>query len=108
MSISMSPNTALNTGAQRSPRPSRVKCGPRKRSKRRMGEPVAASISGASVLAHGFDHVSVTDIAATAEVSKPTLFRYFPTKEDLVLHRIADHQGEAARVVCDRQPGVRR
>jgi len=58
-------------------------------------------------LAHGFDHVSVTDIAATAEVSKPTLFRYFPTKEDLVLHRIADHQGEAARVVRDRQPGVR-
>jgi AcrR family transcriptional regulator len=57
-------------------------------------------------LAHGFDHVSVTDIAATAEVSKPTLFRYFPTKEDLVLHRIADHQGEAARVVRDRQPGV--
>jgi AcrR family transcriptional regulator len=57
-------------------------------------------------LAHGFDHVSVTDIAATAEVSKPTLFRYFATKEDLVLHRIADHNGEAARVVRDRQPGV--
>ena len=57
-------------------------------------------------LAYGFDHVSVTDIAATAEVSKPTLFRYFPSKEDLVLHRIADHQGEAARVVRDRQPGV--
>jgi len=35
----------------------------------------------------------VTDIAATAEASKPTLFRYFPTKEDLVLHRIAHHQG---------------
>ena len=57
-------------------------------------------------LAHGFDNVSVTDIAAAAEVSKPTLFRYFPTKEDLVLHRFADHKGEAARVVRDRQPGV--
>jgi AcrR family transcriptional regulator len=57
-------------------------------------------------LAHGFDPVSVTDIAAAAEVSKPTLFRYFPTKEDLVLHRFADHQGEAARVVRDGQPGV--
>ncbi|MGC9668744.1 TetR/AcrR family transcriptional regulator [Planosporangium sp. 12N6] len=57
-------------------------------------------------LAHGFDQVSVNDIAAAAEVSKPTLFRYFATKEDLVLHRFADHNGEAARVVRDRQPGV--
>ncbi|MFB7089476.1 TetR family transcriptional regulator [Streptomyces sp. NPDC056296] len=46
----------------------------------------------------GFDAVSVAEVAAAAEVSKPTLFRYFPAKEDLVLHRIADHEGEAARV----------
>ncbi|MGW3184211.1 TetR/AcrR family transcriptional regulator [Kitasatospora sp. NPDC001119] len=57
-------------------------------------------------LAHGFDQVSVSDIAAVAEVSKPTLFRYFPTKEDLVLQRFADHQGEAARVVRDRPSDV--
>lgn len=57
-------------------------------------------------LARGFDQVSVSDIAATAEVSKPTLFRYFATKEDLVLHRFADHHGEAARVVRDRRPGL--
>ena len=50
-------------------------------------------------LERGFDEVSVTDIAAAANVSKPTLFKYFPTKQDLVLHRIADHQHEAARVV---------
>ncbi|MBO4206064.1 TetR/AcrR family transcriptional regulator [Micromonospora echinofusca] len=55
-------------------------------------------------LARGFDQVSVSDIAATAEVSKPTLFRYFATKEDLVLHRFANHHGEAARVVRDRPP----
>jgi AcrR family transcriptional regulator len=57
-------------------------------------------------LARGFDEVSVSDIAATAEVSKPTLFRYFATKEDLVLHRFADHLGESARVVRDRGPGI--
>jgi AcrR family transcriptional regulator len=51
-------------------------------------------------LERGFDEVSVTDIAAAANVSKPTLFKYFPTKQDLVLHRIADHRHEAARVVA--------
>ena len=57
-------------------------------------------------LAHGFDQVSVADIAARAEVSKPTLFRYFPAKEDLVLQQFADHSGEAARVVRDRRADV--
>lgn len=57
-------------------------------------------------LARGFDAVSVSDIAAAAEISKPTLFRYFPTKEDLVLHRIADHRGEAGRVVRQRPAGL--
>ncbi|MFF0556568.1 TetR/AcrR family transcriptional regulator [Streptomyces sp. NPDC004266] len=50
-------------------------------------------------LEKGFDAVSVAEVAAAAEVSKPTLFRYFPAKEDLVLHRFADHEDESARVV---------
>ncbi|MET9610470.1 TetR family transcriptional regulator [Streptomyces sp. NPDC006512] len=56
-------------------------------------------------LERGFDAVSVADVAAAAEVSKPTLFRYFPSKEDLVLDRFADHQDEAARIVRERAPG---
>ncbi|WP_374982527.1 TetR family transcriptional regulator [Streptomyces fradiae] len=54
----------------------------------------------------GFDRVSVAEVAAAAEVSKPTLFRYFPAKEDLVVHRFADHRDEAARVVAARPEGV--
>jgi AcrR family transcriptional regulator len=79
--------------------------GLRDRKKARTREAIAdAAIS--LFLARGFDQVSVADVAAAAEVSKPTLFRYFTAKEDLVLHRIADHDGEAARVVLERRPGV--
>ncbi|MFE2721687.1 TetR family transcriptional regulator [Kitasatospora sp. NPDC059327] len=57
-------------------------------------------------LDRGFEQVSVAEIAAAAEVSKPTLFRYFGSKEELVLHRFADHLGEAGRVVRDRAAGL--
>lgn len=56
-------------------------------------------------LERGFDKVSVAEIAAAADISKPTLFRYFPAKEDLALHRFADHEDEAARVVAGRDGG---
>ncbi|MFD4941796.1 TetR family transcriptional regulator [Streptomyces sp. NPDC058409] len=56
----------------------------------------------AMFLERGFDKVSVAEVAAAADISKPTLFRYFPTKEDLALHRFADHEDEAARVVAAR------
>lgn len=56
----------------------------------------------AMFLERGFDKVSVAEVAAAADISKPTLFRYFPTKEDLALHRFADHEDEAACVVAAR------
>lgn len=67
------------------------------------------AISDAAIalfLERGFDEVSVAEVAAAADVSKPTLFRYFPAKEDLALHRFADHEDEAARVVSARPPGI--
>lgn len=78
--------------------------GLRERKRRRTHDALsAAAIS--LFLERGYDRVSVADIAAAAEVSKPTLFKYFASKEDLVLHRILDHRGEAARVVRHREPG---
>lgn len=69
-----------------------------------------AAISDAAIalfLERGFDDVSVAEVAAAAEVSKPTLFRYFPAKEDLALHRFADHEDESARVVrAGREAGT--
>ncbi|WP_318307615.1 TetR family transcriptional regulator [Amycolatopsis solani] len=67
-----------------------------------------ATISTAAIrlfLERGFDAVGVAEVASAAEVSKRTLFAYFPTKEDLVLHRFADHETDAADVVRARRPG---
>ncbi|GAB3894093.1 TetR family transcriptional regulator [Kibdelosporangium lantanae] len=74
----------------------------------RKREQLTATIADVAIklfLEHGFDAVSTAAVASAAEVSKPTLFKYFPTKEDLVLHRFADHQDEPARVVRARRPG---
>ncbi|WP_069816716.1 TetR/AcrR family transcriptional regulator [Streptomyces sp. TP-A0874] len=81
------------------------KPGLRERKKQR----TRAAISDAAIglfLEHGFNQVSVAQVADAAEVSKRTLFAYFPSKEDLVVHRLADHETEAARVVRDRRPGT--
>ncbi|MFF9208860.1 MULTISPECIES: TetR/AcrR family transcriptional regulator [unclassified Streptomyces] len=69
-----------------------------------------AAISDAAIelfLERGYDQVSVAQVAEAAEVSKRTVFAYFPAKEDLVVHRFADHEEEPARIVRARPSGVR-
>ncbi|MER7919491.1 MULTISPECIES: TetR/AcrR family transcriptional regulator [unclassified Streptomyces] len=73
--------------------------GLRERKRRRMYQEVSDT-AVRLFLERGFDAVPVAEVAEAAGISKPTLFRYFPAKEDLVLHRIADHEAEAARVVA--------
>ncbi|MBT2510897.1 TetR family transcriptional regulator [Streptomyces sp. ISL-98] len=72
--------------------------GLRERKKQQMYR-VISDAAIALFLEKGFDNVSVAEVAAAADISKPTLFRYFPSKEDLALHRFADHEDEPARVV---------
>ncbi|MFG2574738.1 TetR family transcriptional regulator [Streptomyces sp. NPDC048481] len=80
--------------------------GLRERKRQRMCRAVS-EVAVRLFLERGFDAVSVAEIAAAADISKPTLFRYFPAKEDLVLHQIADHEQESARVVvAGRAEGV--
>ena len=43
---------------------------------------------------HGFHHISMDDIAASADVSKPILYRHFPSKLELYL-AVVDERGQA-------------
>jgi AcrR family transcriptional regulator len=49
----------------------------------------------------GFDDVTVDEIAQTAEVSKKTVFNYFPTKEDLVFNRADDREAALMAAVTE-------
>ena len=53
----------------------------------------------------GFDEVPVAEIARQAEVSEATVFNYFPTKEDLVFHRMEAFEQELLGALSDRPEG---
>jgi AcrR family transcriptional regulator len=78
--------------------------GLRERKKVRTREAISNAAT-ALFLERGFDNVSVAEIAAAIDMSKMTVFNYFPTKEDLVMHQIADHVDEATEIVRHRAPG---
>lgn len=52
----------------------------------------------------GYDQVSVEDIAEAADVSRTTFFRYYPTKEDVLVQWMRDVGDEAAQALVDRPP----
>ncbi|MCX4747639.1 TetR/AcrR family transcriptional regulator [Kitasatospora sp. NBC_01287] len=54
---------------------------------------------------HGFDHVTVAEVARAAGVSVNTVFNYFPTKEDLFFDRQAEVEAHLAEVVRTRPDG---
>ncbi|MFJ9605488.1 TetR/AcrR family transcriptional regulator [Kitasatospora sp. NPDC101176] len=54
---------------------------------------------------HGFDRVTVVEVARAAGVSPNTVFNYFPTKEDLFFDRQDEVVAHLAGVVRRRPPG---
>ncbi|MFI7424007.1 TetR/AcrR family transcriptional regulator [Nonomuraea sp. NPDC049684] len=56
-------------------------------------------------LEHGYDRVSVRDVAEAADVSTTTLFKHFPSKEALVFDEEADREAELVAAVRGRREG---
>ncbi len=54
---------------------------------------------------HGFEAVSVAEIAREAEVSEATVFNYFPTKEDLVYQGMEAFEDQLLTAIRERPVG---
>lgn len=78
--------------------------GLRERKKQRTRQLIAATAWGLFA-ERGFDNVPVAEIASAAEVSEATVFNYFPTKEELVFHRMHEFEHELLSAIRDRVPG---
>lgn len=55
---------------------------------------------------HGFENVTVAQIAEAAQVSVKTVFNYFCSKEDLFFDRAGDVRDALLAAVRDREPGL--
>jgi len=53
----------------------------------------------------GFDHVTVSEVAAASRVSEKTVFNYFPTKEDLFFDELPERQAALVAAIRNRVPG---
>src|SRR5215469_452590 len=54
--------------------------------------------------AKGYDRTAVREITDAVDVSERTFFRYFTSKEDLVLSFVRDGAAAFARALADRPP----
>jgi len=83
--------------------------GPRPTRRERKKAEVRQRISDAATalfLRHGFDQVSVSQIAEAADVARPTVFAHFPRKEDLFFDRYPEVADQLTRAIRERPAGT--
>ncbi|MEV4187853.1 TetR/AcrR family transcriptional regulator [Streptosporangium canum] len=78
--------------------------GLRERKKRQTRQRISRVATGLFV-ERGFEHVTIAEVAAAAEVSVNTVYNYFATKEDLVLPPEEASPQRLADIVRGRSPG---
>jgi AcrR family transcriptional regulator len=79
--------------------------GLRERKKRQTREAIAHAAMGLFA-EHGFDAVTVADVARAADVSEKTVFNYFPAKEDLVVHGGEERRAALIEAIRSRPAGA--
>jgi AcrR family transcriptional regulator len=79
--------------------------GLRERKKRETREAIA-QVAVELFAAKGFAAVTVDDVARAADVSRQTVFNYFPTKEQMLFDRDAEVEAALVAAVRDRPPGT--
>src|SRR5690606_18325599 len=77
----------------------------RERKKRETRQRISDAAMGL-FMRHGFDKVTVAEVARAADVSVNTVFNYFKTKEELFLDRRDTAEEFLAELVRNRAPGV--
>ena len=75
--------------------------GLRERKKRQVRQRIS-DVATAMFLVHGFDNVTVAQIAAASEVSQQTVFNYFTTKESMFFDRTEPMIDAVAAAVRER------
>jgi len=78
--------------------------GLRERRKRETRQRISDTATGLFA-GHGFDRVTISQVAEAAGVAKMTVTNYFPRKEDLVFDRADVVERHLADVIARRAPG---
>jgi AcrR family transcriptional regulator len=84
--------------------PTPPEAGRRARKKQQTMEQIAGT-ARRLFLEHGFDGVTVAQIAAAADVSEQTVFNHFRTKEDLVYRQLEAFEADLLAAIRERGPG---
>jgi AcrR family transcriptional regulator len=79
--------------------------GLRERKKRETRQRIS-DVATQMFIAHGFDAVTIADIAAQAGVSEKTIYNYFPTKEALVYDQADEQLERLVAAVRERPRGT--
>jgi AcrR family transcriptional regulator len=79
--------------------------GLRERKKQRTRKLIAET-ARALFVEHGFERVTIAQIARAADVAEQTVFNYFPTKEDLVYWQLGTFEERLLAAIAGRPSGA--